>query len=90
MQISQGQHLAAKMVRKALNEDLAYIISEIKEIFMKADQTKEKDIILASSFHIAEDEIYEEEDRVYRISFRVNDAFKEAKSHSERVQGNTQ
>ncbi len=57
---------------------------------MKVDQTKEKDIILASSFHIAEDEIYEEEDRVYRISFRVNDAFKEAKSHSERVQGNTQ
>lgn len=50
---------------------------------MKVDQTKEKDIILASSFHIAEDEIYEEEDRVYRISFKVNDAFKEAKSHSD-------
>lgn len=53
---------------------------------MKAYQTKEKDIILASSYHMAEDEIYGEDDGKYRISFRVNDAFKEAKSHASEVE----
>ena len=53
---------------------------------MKAYQTKEKDIILASSYHMAEDEIYGDDDREYRISFRVNDAFKEAKSHASEVE----
>lgn len=50
---------------------------------MKAYQGKEEDIVPASSSHMSEDEIYGEEDRKYRISFWVNDAFKEAKSHSD-------
>lgn len=53
---------------------------------MKAYQAKEKDIILSSSFHIAENEISGEDDGKYRISFRVNDAFKEVKSHAFEVE----
>lgn len=47
---------------------------------------KENDIILASSFHIVEDEVYGDDDSRYLISFKVNDAFKEAKSHAGEVE----
>lgn len=48
-------------------------------------------IILAPSSHTVEDEIYGEETDegeyiVYRISFKVNDSFKEAKSHAGEVE----
>lgn len=42
-------------------------------------------IVLLPSFHISEDEFYGEGDVKYRVSFRVNDAFKEAKSHAGEV-----
>ena len=50
-----------------------------------------KSIVLAPSFHMAEDEIYGDEtdnggNEVYRISFKVNDSFKEAKSHTGEVE----
>lgn len=47
---------------------------------------KRKEIILAPSFHIAEDEIYEDEDTMHHISFKVNDSFKEANSHAAEVE----
>ena len=46
----------------------------------------EKEILFASSFHITEDETLGEDDTVYRISFKVNDAFKEAKSHAGEIE----
>ncbi|MCM1543119.1 MAG: hypothetical protein NC121_17925 [Blautia sp.] len=45
-----------------------------------------EDIILAPSSHTAEEEIYEDEDIVYRISFNVNDCFKETESHAGEVE----
>ena len=44
-----------------------------------------EDIILESSSHIAEDEDIGDDDILYRISFRINDAFAEAKSHAGEV-----
>lgn len=44
------------------------------------------DIVLAPSSHIVEDEFYGEDDVLYRISFQVNDSFKEAKSHAGEVE----
>lgn len=67
----------------------------------KADKTADKTennisnvkelIVLAPSSHTVEDEIYGEENDegeyiVYRISFKVNDSFKEAKSHAGEVE----
>jgi len=42
-------------------------------------------IVLAPSSHTVEDEFYGADDIEYRISFTVNDAFKEAKSHAGEV-----
>lgn len=46
----------------------------------------EEDIVLASSSHVVADEIFGEGDSSYLISFKVNDAFKEAKSHAGEVE----
>ncbi len=40
-----------------------------------------EDIVLASSSHIVEDDVYGNGDSVYHVSFQLNDTFKEAKSH---------
>ncbi len=45
-----------------------------------------RNIIPAPSSHIAEDEVYGDGDGRYRISFRVNDVFREAKSHAGEVE----
>lgn len=45
-----------------------------------------EDIILAPSSHTVEDEIYGDDGSRYLISFKVNDAFKEAKSHAAEVE----
>lgn len=46
----------------------------------------EEDIVLAPSSHTVEDEVYGDDDSKYLISFKVNDAFKEAKSHAGEVE----
>lgn len=46
----------------------------------------EKNIVLASSSHTVEDVVYGEGHSKYRISFKVNDAFKEANSHAGEVE----
>lgn len=46
----------------------------------------EKDIVLVSSSHTVEDIVYGDGDSEYRISFKVNNAFKEAKSHAGEVE----
>lgn len=46
----------------------------------------EKNIVLASSSHTVEDVVYGDGDSKYRISFKVNDAFKEANSHAGEVE----
>lgn len=48
-------------------------------------QNKVNDIVLARSSHIVKDEIYGDDDSRYILSFEVNDAFKEAKSHAGEV-----
>lgn len=40
-----------------------------------------EDIVLASSSHIVEDDVYGNGDSVYHVSFQLNDTFKEARSH---------
>ena len=40
-----------------------------------------EDIVLSSSSHIVEDDVYGNGDSVYHVSFQLNDTFKEAKSH---------
>lgn len=45
-----------------------------------------EDIVLAPSSHTVEDEVYGDDDSKYLISFKVNDAFKEAKSHAAEVE----
>lgn len=45
----------------------------------------EEDIVLASSSRTVEEDEYGDEDSEYLISFKVNDAFKEAKSHAGEV-----
>lgn len=45
----------------------------------------EEEIVLASSSHIVEEYEYGDEDSEYLISFKINDAFKEAKSHAGEV-----
>lgn len=42
-------------------------------------------VALSATSHMAEEEDYGEDDSVYRVSFRINDAFKEAKSHAAEV-----
>ena len=49
----------------------------------KAEPLPEGEIVLASSSHIAEEVFYG--DGEYRTTFRVNDAFKPAKSHAGEV-----
>lgn len=49
----------------------------------KAEPLPEGEIVLASSSHIAEEVFYG--DGEYRTTFRVNDAFKSAKSHAGEV-----
>ena len=46
----------------------------------------EKNIVLASSSHTVEDIVYGDGDSKFRVSFKVNDAFKEAKSHAGEVE----
>lgn len=60
------------------------LFQKIAKMIHTPDQEEHKleDIVLASSSHIVEDEIYGDEDSKYLISFQVNDAFKEAKSHA--------
>lgn len=58
---------------------------------MKADEICDdieeiKDIILASTSRIVEDEEYGDEDSRYLISFKVNDSFREAKSHAAEIE----
>lgn len=43
------------------------------------------EIVLASSSHTAEEDEYGDDDSEYLISFKINDAFKEAKSHAGEV-----
>ena len=45
-----------------------------------------EDIVSAASAHTAEDEIYGDGDSCYLMSFKVNDAFKEAKSYAAEVE----
>lgn len=45
----------------------------------------EKNIVLASSSHTVEDVFYGDGDSTYWVSFKVNDAFKETKSHAGEV-----
>lgn len=49
-------------------------------------ENKAEDIALAPSSHIVKDEIYGDDDSRYLLSFKVNDAFKEAKSHAGEVE----
>ncbi|MCM1326496.1 MAG: hypothetical protein NC094_04700 [Bacteroidales bacterium] len=44
------------------------------------------DIVPAQTSHEVEDESYGDNDSKYKISFRLNDAFKEAKSHAGEVE----
>lgn len=46
----------------------------------------EEDIVLAPSSHTVEDEVYGDDDSKYLISFKLNDAFKEVKSHAGEVE----
>lgn len=46
----------------------------------------ENDIVLDLSSHTVEDEIFGDNDSSYLISFKVNDAFKGAKSHAGEVE----
>lgn len=43
------------------------------------------ELVLASSSHLSEEIFYGDDDREYRTTFRVNDAFKLAKSHAGEV-----
>lgn len=60
------------------------LFDKIAKIIGQADNVEKsvEDIVIAPSSHIAEDEAYGEDDSRYIISFKVNDAFKEAKSHA--------
>ncbi len=49
-------------------------------------ENKAEDIVLAPSSHTVKDEIYGDDDSKYLLSFKVNDAFKEAKSHAGEVE----
>ena len=68
------------------------LFSKITKTVKPADKTenntanKREDIILAPSSHTVEDEILGDEDTWYRISFKVNDSFKEANSHAGEVE----
>lgn len=46
----------------------------------------EEAIVPTASFHMLEEEAYGEDDSRYKISFKVNDAFKEAESHAGEVE----
>lgn len=46
----------------------------------------EEEIVLAPSCHIVEEEVYGDDDSKYLISFKVNDAFREAESHAGEVE----
>lgn len=48
--------------------------------------SKVTEIVLASASHLVEDVEYGDGDSRYRISFQVNDAFKEAESHAGEVE----
>ncbi len=63
------------------------LFQKITKIIHTPEQEEHKleDIVLAPSSHTVEDEMYEDEDVKYRISFQVNDVFKEAKSHAGEV-----
>ncbi len=50
-----------------------------------AEKVQMKDIILADSSHRVEDVEYGDGDSEYQVSFQLNDAFKEAKSHAGEV-----
>lgn len=60
------------------------LFQKIAKMIHTPDQEEHKleDIVLAPSSHTVKDEIYGDEDSKYLISFQVNDAFKEAKSHA--------
>lgn len=52
----------------------------------KTDNNSEEDIVLSASSHTVEDEDFGDDDSRYLISFKVNDAFKAAKSHSGEIE----
>ena len=68
------------------------LFNKITKTINFADKTgnnaanNQNDVILAQSSHMAEDEIYEDEDTIYHISFKVNDSFKETNSHAGEVE----
>lgn len=51
-----------------------------------AQKAQVEDIILAASSHTVEDEAYGDGDSRYRVTFQLNDAFKQAKSHAGEVE----
>lgn len=76
-----------RMIKPADKADSS--TGNIEEVMMdKPSEHMEiaEDIVLAPSSHIVEDEVYGDDDSKYLISFKVNDAFKEAKSHAAEVE----
>lgn len=68
--------------------DLAEKVQSFAEEAEKSKAVEEvqmEDIILAASYHRVEDVEYGDGDSRYQISFQLNDAFKEAKSHAAEV-----
>lgn len=64
--------------------------SEFTETISRDEAPKnmqmEEEIVLAASSYTVEDEAYGDDDSRYLISFKVNNAFKEAKSHAGEVE----
>lgn len=72
---------------------ISKIINAIDTVANNEMTTKEnnttdgkEDIVLAPSSHIVEDDIYGDDDSVYHVSFKLNNAFKEASSHAGEVE----
>ncbi|MBO5031173.1 MAG: hypothetical protein J6D08_04650 [Lachnospiraceae bacterium] len=58
-----------------------------KNIFKKIHKENSvENIILAPSSHIVEDELYGDNNNKYHILIQINDAFKDAKSHSGEIE----
>jgi len=68
------------------------LLEKIKQaaVFTDADKHREKNvnecIVLAPSSHTVEDEVYGDDDSRYLVSFKLNDSFKEAKSHAGEIE----
>lgn len=59
--------------------------NNIESIVQNRNMNRQEDIVLLPSSHIVEAEEYGDDDSKYRITFRINDAFKEAMSHAGEV-----